>query len=130
MWSAGLCTYIAITSSTNGANGRAKEENRREPQASVGNKTEKTSKQIIKKETVEVEKSKEKYDLETFAITDENVVEFLTWYGERNKENKGKNKDSLRMGDYFYNLNITKFYVKIRPEKIRLYSRTFLSTSA
>ena len=51
-------------------------------------KTEKTSKQIIKKETVEVEKPKEKYDLETFAITDENVVEFLTWYGERNKENK------------------------------------------
>ena len=43
---------------------------------------------------------------------------------------KDNNKDSLRMGDYFYNLNITKFYVKIRPEKIRLYSRTFLSTSA
>ena len=34
------------------------------------------------------------------------------------------------MGDYFYNLNITKYYVKNRPEKIRLYSRTFLSTSA
>lgn len=49
-------------------------------------KTEKTSKQIIKKETVEVETPKEKYDLETFSISDSTVVEFLTWYGERNPE--------------------------------------------
>jgi peptidyl-prolyl cis-trans isomerase A (cyclophilin A) len=51
-------------------------------------KTEKISKQIIKTEKVEIEKPKEKYDLETFAINDDNVVEFLTWYGEKNKENK------------------------------------------
>lgn len=49
-------------------------------------KTEKTSKQIIKKDTVAIEKPKEKYDLETFSISDSTAVEFLTWYGERNPE--------------------------------------------
>lgn len=51
-------------------------------------KSEKTSKQIIKTEKVEIEKPKEKFDIENFAITDENVVEFLTSYGEKNPENK------------------------------------------
>ena len=51
-------------------------------------KTEKTSKQIIKTEKVEIKKPKEKFDPETFSITNENVVEFLTWYGEKNKENR------------------------------------------
>lgn len=49
-------------------------------------KTEKTSKQIIKKDTVAIEKPKEKYDLETFSISDSTTVKFLTWYGERNPE--------------------------------------------
>lgn len=31
---------------------------------------------------------KPKYDLETIVLKDENVVGFLTWYGERNPENK------------------------------------------
>ncbi len=31
---------------------------------------------------------KSKYDLETVIITDENAVDFLTWYGEHNPENK------------------------------------------
>lgn len=32
--------------------------------------------------------SKPKYDLETIVLTDENVVDFLTWYGLQNPENK------------------------------------------
>lgn len=49
-------------------------------------KTENTTKQIIKTEKIVDEKPKEKYDLETVAISDTTVVEFLTWYGEKNPE--------------------------------------------
>lgn len=35
-----------------------------------------------------IEPPKPKYDLETVVITEDNVVDFLTWYGERNPENK------------------------------------------
>lgn len=52
----------------------------------IKDKAEKTSKQIIKKEEVVDEKPKEKYDLETFTISDTTVVEFLTLYGEKNPE--------------------------------------------
>ncbi len=33
---------------------------------------------------------KPKYDLKTVVITEENVVDFLTWYGEQNPENRVK----------------------------------------
>ena len=59
---------------------------------SCGNKskdtTEKNREQ--KNDSVNIKNSapKPKYDLETIVLTDENVVDFLTWYGERNPENK------------------------------------------
>lgn len=43
-------------------------------------------KNSIKKPVNKPQKSK--YDLETVIITDENAVDFLTWYGEHNPENK------------------------------------------
>lgn len=50
--------------------------------------TEKNREQ--KNDSVNIKNSaqKPKYDLETIVLTDENVVDFLTWYGERNPENK------------------------------------------
>ena len=43
-----------------------------------------------KNDSVNIKNSaqKPKYDLETIVLSDENVVDFLTWYGERNPENK------------------------------------------
>lgn len=43
-----------------------------------------------KNDSVNIKNSaqKPKYDLETVVLTDENAVDFLTWYGERNPENK------------------------------------------
>lgn len=50
--------------------------------------TEKNREQ--KNDSINIKNSapKPKYDLETVILTDENVVDFLTWYGERNPENK------------------------------------------
>jgi cyclophilin family peptidyl-prolyl cis-trans isomerase len=50
--------------------------------------TEKNREQ--KNDSVNIKNSapKPKYDLETIVLSDENVVDFLTWYGERNPENK------------------------------------------
>ncbi len=50
--------------------------------------TEKNREQ--KNDSVNIKNSapKPKYDLETIVLTDENVVDFLMWYGERNPEKK------------------------------------------
>lgn len=50
--------------------------------------TEKNREQKNSTKKPAIEPSKSKYDLETVVITDENVVDFLTWYGEHNPENK------------------------------------------
>lgn len=51
-------------------------------------KSEKSTVQIKEKVKPKEVVSTEKYDLTSVVITDENVVDFLTWYGQRNKENK------------------------------------------
>lgn len=51
-------------------------------------KSENSSEQIIQKVIVKDTLPKEKFDLKSFELTNENAVEFLTWYGERNPENK------------------------------------------
>jgi peptidyl-prolyl cis-trans isomerase A (cyclophilin A) len=59
---------------------------------------QKNSKDTIQKNSVQKKNSdsienkipKPKYDLKTVVITEENVVDFLTWYGEQNTENKVK----------------------------------------
>lgn len=45
---------------------------------------------VQKNDSINIKNSspKPKYDLETVILTDDNVVDFLTWYGERNLENK------------------------------------------
>lgn len=50
--------------------------------------TEKNREQ--KNDSVNIKNSTEKpkYNLETIVLTDDNVVDFLTWYGERNPEKK------------------------------------------
>ena len=50
--------------------------------------TEKNREQKNSVNKSEIETTKPKYDLETVVLTDENAVEFLTWYGEQNPENK------------------------------------------
>ena len=51
-------------------------------------KSENSSEQIIKEVIVKDTLPKEKFDLKTIELTNENVVDFLTWYGERNPEKK------------------------------------------
>ncbi|RXR30561.1 peptidylprolyl isomerase [Flavobacterium piscinae] len=50
--------------------------------------TEKNREQKIDSINIKNITLKPKYDLETVILTDDNVVDFLTWYGERNPENK------------------------------------------
>ncbi|WP_396153496.1 peptidylprolyl isomerase [Flavobacterium sp.] len=50
--------------------------------------TEKNREQKNSINKSEIETTKPKYDLETIVLTDENAVEFLTWYGEQNPEKK------------------------------------------
>ncbi|GGD35426.1 MULTISPECIES: peptidylprolyl isomerase [Flavobacterium] len=51
-------------------------------------KSEKNNEQIITKIEDTISVNKPKFDLETIVLSDENVVEFLTWYGNKNPENK------------------------------------------
>lgn len=55
-------------------------------------------------DSIKIEKPKPKYDLETIVISDENVTNFLTWYGEQNKENK------VLIETKFGNIEIELFY--------------------
>ena len=55
-------------------------------------------------DSIKIEKPKPKYDLETIVISDENVVDFLTWYGEQNNENK------VLIETKFGNIEIELFY--------------------
>ena len=59
---------------------------------SCENKTKDTTEKnrVQKNDSVNIKNNvqKPKYDLKTVLITDENVVDFLTWYGEQNPERK------------------------------------------
>ena len=55
-------------------------------------------------DSIKIEKPKPKYDLETIVISDENVIDFLTWYGEQKKENK------VLIETKFGNIEIELFY--------------------
>ena len=80
---------------------------------------EKNREQENSHDSIKIEKPKPKYDLETIVISDENVTDFLMWYGEQNNENKVLIEKSEKW-EYNYSNGYPTVFYDVEIEKYNL----------